>query len=430
MNTARLARRGVSAVLVAGLALGLPLAGFTGGIAPASAVPLVYSMTVSSAGTEHAYEAYQIFSGSVSTDLSLAYQLNPATLVWGSGVTEAGRQALGDPRAAFESASTDEGMRALTETLVDSGYLDESTALGAVYNSDTGRYIFGGLTPGCYLVKDVDGSGAGVVNFAYMPYMLRVVGNVDVEARDDAPALVKLVANATDVADDSLAWNKTAALQAGDTVAVRLNATLPDGLGDYDIYRLEFVDGIAGYLELEQSSLRVSIDDVAVENAAADGGFSVSLGVDAVAGSTLPLDGSASDPVPAWSGSSLTLACPDVIALGATAGSRVTVEYRARVTADPSAQGWSDMGKATLSYSNNPNAGGEQSMGTTSSQLATATLRVEQVGATQAELAAQTKAARQTDGLKRGLSAVLFGAAVLAVAVVVGFVTRKSGQRD
>ena len=146
------------------------------------AVPGIYTVVVQGTSGEHSLEAYQVFSGSVSTNSALVFQLsNPH---WGSGVSAAAQEALGSATEQFARADADSAAaRAFAEELVGSGWLDPAAAIRGVYNNDTGCYILHHLEPGWYLIKDTDNADAAQEGFAFIPYLTAVAGNIDVNAQ-------------------------------------------------------------------------------------------------------------------------------------------------------------------------------------------------------------------------------------------------------
>ena len=72
---------------------------------PAFAAGETYSITIANAAENHVYEAYQIFAGDLSTNTDGKKVLS--NIVWGSGVSDAGKTALGDAAAKAETIKTE-----------------------------------------------------------------------------------------------------------------------------------------------------------------------------------------------------------------------------------------------------------------------------------------------------------------------------------
>ena len=83
-------------VMVLGMSVGTTVTAF--------ADETTYSITINNSATGHTYEAYQIFTG----DLSEKTENGEITkvlsnIIWGSGVSEAGKAKLGDAAAKAET---------------------------------------------------------------------------------------------------------------------------------------------------------------------------------------------------------------------------------------------------------------------------------------------------------------------------------------
>lgn len=372
-------------------ALAATLAG-TAGVPAARALPEKATITVTGTDAPHDYEAYQVFAGPVYYDLAMTPQFEGKLATWGSGVTAAGAAALGDPLAAWGTLQESGDADAFAQLLVSQGWLDPARAVHGVYNSDVDRYTIGNLEPGYYLVRDAAGSGEEIAGFAAMPYTLCSAGNIDIVARNAAPNAMVLLGNAT--ADPAGALNKTAAAHQGDALALRAVASLPDALPCYDAYALTLSLQLDGLADLDLSSVAVEVGETPATEA-----FDIAYDADA---------------------RTLTASCADLHALDAVPGGRVALSCAATLTADPAADTWTPLAYLTLTYANDPNEGGEASRGQTAPAVATVTLRTEPDAGTQ-----PTETARARHTMGAGTLAALFGAAVLAVAVIVGVVTRK-----
>ena len=154
-----------------------------------------YSITINNSVGGHTYEAYQIFTGDLSTNEAGNKVLS--NIVWGSGVSEAGQTALGDAAAKAETLKTEADAKAFAKEVAP--YL--TTAAGSASTVTDGKYVISGLTPGYYLVKNQEGSLTGD-NDAYTEYIVRVVGNVEANPKSDIPEVEKKVKDINDSTDD------------------------------------------------------------------------------------------------------------------------------------------------------------------------------------------------------------------------------------
>ena len=154
-----------------------------------------YSITINNSAEGHTYEAYQIFTGVLSTKEDGDKVLS--NIVWGSGVSEAGQTALGDAAAKAETLKTEADAKAFAKEVAP--YL--TTVAGSASTVTDGKYVISGLTPGYYLVKNQEGSLTGD-NDAYTEYIVRVVGNVEANPKSDIPEVEKKVKDINDSTDD------------------------------------------------------------------------------------------------------------------------------------------------------------------------------------------------------------------------------------
>ena len=351
------------------------------------AVPGIYTVVVQGTSGEHSLEAYQVFSGSVSTNSALVFQLsNPH---WGSGVSAAAQEALGSATEQFARADADPAAaRAFAEELVGSGWLDPAAAIRGVYNNDTGCYILHHLEPGWYLIKDTDNADAAQEGFAFIPYLTAVAGNIDVNAQATAPLLVKKFyepqgsTGRTDVTVDP-----------NSTITVELAATLPPNLEAYNSYELVFSDELPPGASIDDASIALAVG----EKTLAPNDYTAQL---APAGA-------------------LVVALADLQTLQDAPGNGDTVRLTYHMTCGNAQD--ATLTHAILTYSNDPNPDGSSSRGTTTPATASLTVRESP------EPAAGPVAATANDvpSVPRGILVAALGACVLTVAAVVGVVTRK-----
>lgn len=348
-----------------------------------------YTVVVQGTSGEHSLEAYQVFSGSVSTNSALVFQLsNPG---WGSGVSAAGQEALGSATEQFAWVDADPATaRAFAEELVSSGWLDPTAAVRGVYNNDTGCYILHHLEPGWYLIKDADTDDAGATQeeFAFIPYLTAVAGNVDINAQATAPLLVKKFFE-----PQGSVGRTDVTVTPSSTITVELAATLPPNLEAYNSYELVFSDELPPGASIDDTSIALAIG----QEALASDDYTVQL-------------------TPAGA---LVVALADLQTLKAAPGNGDTVRLTYQMTCENTQDAMPT--QAALTYSNNPNPGGSSSRGTTAP--ATASLTVREPPEPAAEPVATTASSAPT--VPCGILVAALGACVLAVAAVVGVVTRK-----
>ena len=286
---------------------------------PAFAEESKYSITIENSAEGHTYEAYQIFAGDLNgTTLS--------NIVWGSGVSEAGKTALGDAAAKAETLKTETDAKAFAKAVAP--YL--TTVAGSANTVTNGKYVISGLAAGYYLVKDQDGSLTGD-NDSYTEYIIKVVSDTTATPKSDVPTVQKKVKDINDSTDDAMTdWQDSADHDIGDSVPFQLKATLANNVSSYTTYKVVFHDTQSKGLTYNNDA-KVYIDGTETN------GFTVT--------STVNADGT----------TTLTVSCDDVKALGAGNSSVITVEYTATLNTNAVLGSAGNPNEVYLEYSNNPN---------------------------------------------------------------------------
>ena len=281
-----------------------------------------YSITINNSTEGHTYEAYQIFTGDL-------YDGTLSNIEWGSGVSEAGKTALGDAAAKAETIKTADDAAAFAKEVAD--YL--GTVAGSASTVTEGTYVISGLAAGYYLIKDQEGSLTGDHD-SYTSYILEVVKNVDVDPKNTGtPEVVKKVQDINDSEDSSItdnAWQDSADHDIGDKVPFKLTATLADNVSSYTTYKVVFHDTLSEGLTYNNDA-KVTFNGTDVTSS-----FTITSAVNA--------DGI----------TTLTISCDNVKALGAGNSSVITVEYTATLNENAVIGSAGNPNKVYLKYSNNP----------------------------------------------------------------------------
>ena len=203
-----------------------------------------YTITITNEKTGHTYEAYQIFAGDLAEKNGDKILSN---IVWGSGVTEAGKTALGNAADKAASLKTETDAKAFAKEVAQ--YLATPT----VSTEGTGSYSISGLSAGYYLVKDKDNTLSDQDDF-YTAYIMEVVGNVNAKPKGDKPTLDKQIKH-----NDDGSWDVVGDNQIGDTVEFRTISTVPDTAG-YETYTYSICDTMsAGLTSNVKSAADVTI---------------------------------------------------------------------------------------------------------------------------------------------------------------------------
>lgn len=216
-----------------------------------------YDITMSST-TGHTYTAYQVFTGDLYESGGTKTLSN---IHWGNGVdSDALITALtGDTTygAAFSTAlagkTTDDKKAAAVASVIDT-YTDDSAAIKAISKiiannlssttagTATTTSEITGLAAGYYFIKDTTASASMPAGGTYSDFMLKVVSDVTVAAKDETVTSDKKVTDAND-SDGTTETNKTTAdYDIGDNVPYVLTFTLPAKYAEYEKYPITFTD--------------------------------------------------------------------------------------------------------------------------------------------------------------------------------------------
>lgn len=196
-----------------------------------------YTITINNpVGT---YKAYQIFSGDLEGNIL-------SNIVWGTGVTEAGKTDLGSAKDRAATLTNELSVKAFAKEV--SKYLGESS----------GSYADGkisGLAAGYYLIKN-DTVGD---NETYTSFILAVVKDVTVSPKGDKPTLEKKVKDANDTDGTTTNWQDSADHDIGDDVPFKLTAKIASNFDDYTTYKFVFHDEQSAGLTFKPDTVEVTV---------------------------------------------------------------------------------------------------------------------------------------------------------------------------
>lgn len=223
-----------------------------------------YSITINNDKTGHTYEAYQIFVGDLSTEKVEGVDTKIlSNIAWGADVSNSA--SLGDATAASKTLSNGMSGKKIVETL---GITLDNTPTATVSTQSEGKYVFTGLAPGYYLIKDQDDSLDGKYD-AYTSYIIKVVGDATASPKSEIPKVDKQVWD-EDTDDDSGAdenWGETADHAINEIFDFKLTATIPANanLADYKSYKVIFNDTMSSGVSFD-SIESVTVNGVTVPN--------------------------------------------------------------------------------------------------------------------------------------------------------------------
>ena len=304
-----------------------------------------YTITITAQGTEHIYEAYQIFAGTLSEDGKLG------NIVWGNGVNSAALlEALDeDPTfgtctdaASFAQVLSDlskdsnkEGEIKRFADVVGGKLVEGSQTTSVAVEGSTTAYTITVTEAGYYFIKDKDGSQTD--HDAYTEFVLKVVKDVDVTAKMDVPEIEKKIEDTNDTTGVTSDWQDSADHDIGDIIRYQITATLAGNVSAYDTYMIKITDTMSRGLTYNGDAT-VTIDD----------------GDPTTVGFTF-------SPVVGENSTVLTISCDDVKELGATDSSKIVVNYTCRLNENAVIGKMGNPNTVNMEYSNNPNIqqGGE-----------------------------------------------------------------------
>ena len=285
---------------------------------PAFADSSATTYTITAPATEHQYEIYQIFTGDLSEGIL-------SNVKWGENGTGAKGEAVD---AAIIKALTDVNTKSDREKLdVVEQYakLDStSSPVATITNGQTYR-----AAAGYYLIKDKDNTVSGTDT--YTTYIVKVVGDVTITPKSDAPSFEKKVKDTNDTTGVTSDWQDSADYDIGDAVPFKLEGTVSSKYADYKTYYFAFHDQAETGLTFNKDSVKVYVDGNEITS-----GYSVE---------SSPADGDTFDVV--------FDNLKDIADV--QANSKITVEYTATLNDKAVLGNQGNLNKAKLEFSNNPN---------------------------------------------------------------------------
>lgn len=303
----------------------LTFAMLAGLMVPVAAAPTAYTLTIEKETEGHTYEAYQIFSGTLSEEDDGDLVLS--TIVWGTGVTAVGQTALGDAQAKAEGIDTVAKAEAFADEVAP--YLSTVYAT-ATYNAADKNYTIADLAPGYYLIKDKDNSLPDTEG--YTAFIMKVVGDTSATPKDGETTVVKKVddVNDSNTTQDEIEWHDSADHDIGDAIDFKLEATVTENYDEYDNYYLALHDTEEKGLTFDSASVKVYID-----------GTLITEGYELV---TEPTDDCTFEVV-----------FEDLKTTAAVAGSVIKVEYKSVLNEQAIIGNKGNVNKVYGEFSNNPN---------------------------------------------------------------------------
>ena len=268
-------------------------------------------------GSTRTYEVYQIFVGDLDPESKVL-----SNVKWGKNGTgtegELVDEATLDALTAVTNKNSDADKMAVIE-----GYVNlTSTKYGEVKDGTPLT-----VPNGYYLIKDV-GPVNAAAGEAYGRYVVKIVGDTTITPKVSKVTFEKKVQDTNDTTGETSGWQDSADYDIGDSVPFQLTGTVADDFKQYtSAYYFAFHDKMDESLDFVQNSVEVYV------------------------GSTLITDGYTLNYTP----HTFDLEFDDLRNVaGVTAGSKITVEFKATLNASAKLGNQGNVNDARLEYSNNP----------------------------------------------------------------------------
>lgn len=347
-------------------------------MAASLSIPMATSFTASAAadvtitqvgeGT-HVYTAYTIFTGTVTKNAeSGAVTLESPTWANPDKAADllAALQADATIGSVFTDCTTDAASVAKAMGSINSNTPQAAALAKVIANNKTlvGTAVTStdnvlSLDNGYYVIIDELAEGSSNVNTAVSAYILQVVGNdpITLTAKAEKPTVDKQVYDNDDSAaeGDNNGWGESADHAINESFQFKLTATIPANadFAAYETYKVVFNDTMSKGVTFESiKSVKVAGNDTDIKD-----------NTDVTSTATI-----------GQAGGNWTLTIDDILKYDndLTDGATIEVIYNAHLNPDAIISTESDEGvntnnnKVSLSYSNNPNATGEnETLGTT-----------------------------------------------------------------
>lgn len=301
-----------------------------------------YTLTLKNNGlTSHTFEVYQVFTGDLNENTL-------SNIQWGNGITKDGQSSLGSASVKAKSLEgknndSDEA-KAFAESIQQ--YLTNPVASKEVTAGASVEVTIN--QAGYYLVKDKlkDGKSTqdGVEKGATTAYILKIVKSTIAETKLDVPTVTKKVKDHNESTGVDSGWQDSADYGLNDTIPYQITGTLHSKIADYKTYKYVFTDTMSKGLTFN-SDAKITIGGTDVTNSFIE--------------TVRPNDDGST---------TVTWSCDNLKRIsGVTvdANTKVIVDYTAKLNENAVMGSAGNPNTVKLTYSNNPNNGGEGETGTT-----------------------------------------------------------------
>lgn len=288
---------------------------------------------------DHTYEAYQVFVGTYDTTSKQLQDFE-----WGEGVdynallTELKTDDATSPYygcdtaakvAAVLNGKDDDGPEAKAFAEAVAKHVVAAKKIDATGSKEAG-YQIAVTGDGYYFIKD---TSANLVNGdTISSYMLQVIGDVNVKAKDSTTTSKKEVKDSDDTAGTTSNWQDSADWDIGDKVPFKLTGTVAGDYDKYETYTFIFHDKEGTGLSFNKNDAKVYVD-----------------GAEITSGFEIKTEG-------LTDGDTFEVVFEDLKQVTSVqAGSVITVEYTSTLTEEAVVGQKGNPNTSHIEFSNNPN---------------------------------------------------------------------------
>ena len=294
-----------------------------------------YQITVPETDT-HTYDAYQIFKGDLNDAGTVL-----SNITAGSDFKE--KNAAGTDGANLTAAQA-------AEQIATGTYADDTARLAAIQAFAKLSTVYGSVSkdsplsavPGYYLFKDKDSTADK--NDAATLFIVKVVGNQEIERKADQPSVEKKVQDTNDSDGTTSGWQDSADYDVTDEVPFQLTATLPIDAADFAAYK----------------TYKLVFHDSQSEGLTFNNDITVKYGDKVVSSDSYTVDTTGLN-----EGETFRVTINDVKTVKDTDDQPIAVAYSSTLNEKSIIGAQGNPNKVSLEYSNNPNVGGEGETGKT-----------------------------------------------------------------
>lgn len=344
----KMSRKILSLVLALVMVMGLAVTAMADETTP-------HTITITNALEGHTYEAYQVFTGTVTGGDNNTPKIL-TNIEWGDGVNSAAlltalqNYTNGTPgyESPYKDCNTaDDVANVLKDRNSDGPRVDAfaevvsnhlATVAGTANAPADGKYVINVKGDGYYFVKDANPVTG---NDTVTKYMLRVARDVTVAPKSDKPRMDKKVKDRDDSAGRTTGWQDGADYDIGDNVPFRLKGTVTSHYDVYDTYAFTFHDTMATGLTFQPTTVKAYVGN---RNSVTNTVEYTEIAAANYVVNSAPGDGHTFDVV-----FSNLKEIPDV-----KGGSEITVEYEAKLNENAVIGAQGNPNTAYLEFSNNP----------------------------------------------------------------------------